>query len=125
MRLARWRLRRPVLLAPNPSVTIAISREARTAIGLVKPTNRFPLRTYASARRRLRRHPRRGLHAALHGVRVAPEIGGVFYATYLAIARDACVPLDVTPDGGPTIRQIGSLGTGRCSGTHALRGLSR
>jgi len=54
-----------------------------------------------------------------------PRSARVLDATYLAMPRNACVPLDVTPDGGPTIRRIGSPSTGRCSGTHALRGLSR
>jgi hypothetical protein len=35
--------------------------------------------------------------------RIAPEIGGVFFATFIAIAGDACVPLEVTSDRGRMI----------------------
>jgi hypothetical protein len=47
--------------------------------------------------------------------RVAPDIDGTFFATFVAIARAACVPLEVTPDGGHTIRRVVSLGAGRCA----------
>jgi hypothetical protein len=47
--------------------------------------------------------------------RIAPEVGGVFFVTFIAIAGDACVPLEVTPDRGRMIRRVVSLGAGRCT----------
>jgi hypothetical protein len=105
----------PVLLEPNRNVTIVIGADLRDAVGFVRPTNPFPSgpgsvpeAAYAAVR--------------LHGcppipreMRVAPEIDGTFFATFIAIARNACVPLEVIPDGARTIRRVVSLGAGRCA----------
>jgi hypothetical protein len=103
----------PVLLEPNRSVSIAIARESRHR-RLRDPHQ--PLRRSAPA------PVPDNAYAAVHlqgcppiprGARLAPNIDGTFFATFMAIARDACVPLEVTPDGEATIRRVVSLGAGR------------
>jgi hypothetical protein len=105
----------PVLLAPNRKVTIAIGSGARDAVGFVKLTNPFPngpgpvpATAYAAVHLQ-------GCPPIPREARVAPDIDGTFFATFVAIARAACVPLEVTPDGGRTIRRVVSLGAGRCA----------
>jgi hypothetical protein len=105
----------PVLLEPNRDVTIAIAGEARDAAGFVAHYNGFPpgpgpVPDNAYAALRLE-----GCPPTPREVRIAPEIDGVFFATFMAIARDACVPLEVTPDRGRVIRRVVSLGAGRCT----------
>jgi hypothetical protein len=104
----------PVLLEPNRDVTIAIGQEARDAAGFVALYNGFPAgpgpvpdNAYAAIHLE-------GCPPTPRAARIAPATDGVFFATFLAIARDACVPFEITPDRGQMIRRIVSLGAGRC-----------
>jgi len=105
----------PVLLEPNRNVTIAIGAEARDAVGFVKPTNPFPTGPGSVPESAYAAVHLQGCPPIPRDVRVAPEIDGTFFATFIAIARNACVPLEVAPDRGRTIRRVVSRGAGRCA----------
>lgn len=105
----------PVLLEPDRDVTIAIGREARDAAGFVALYNGFPAGPGPVPENAYAAVHLEGCPPMPREARVAPEIDGVFFATFMAIARDACVPLEVTPDGGRMVRRIVSLGAGRCT----------
>jgi hypothetical protein len=104
-----------VLDEPNRDVTIAIGAEARDAVGFVAPTNPFPAGPGAVPENAYAAVHLHGCPPIPREARVAPDVDGTFFATFIAIARNACVPFDVTPDSGRTIRRVVSLGAGRCT----------
>ncbi len=95
-----------MLLKPNRSMTIAIGVQAREAVGFVGPSNPFPAGPGAVPDNAYAAVHLQGWPANPARARIAPEIDGTFFATFMAIARDARVPLEVTPDGGRTIRRV-------------------
>jgi hypothetical protein len=100
------------LVEPDTPVAIAIGAEARRDVGFYVtnvesggqlPPNAKP--TLALA----------GCPAVDRSLRVERGVSGVGYPVFLAVARNRCVPLQVTVPGQRPIKRVVSLGAGSCA----------
>jgi hypothetical protein len=98
------------LVRPRTAVTIAIDRTARRTAGFVPLTNGGEAGIEAS-RPVLRLEGCDGVPRTEQAVAGLADVG---FPVSVAATRKSCVPLEVTPDGGPTSRVVISLGAGDC-----------
>jgi hypothetical protein len=98
------------LVQPRTPVTIAIGRSARDVAGFVPMTNGGEAGIEAS-RPLLRLQ---GCDGVPRSGQAIPGLADVGFPVFIAAATKSCVPIEVTPDGGPTSRVVVSLGAGDC-----------
>jgi hypothetical protein len=99
------------LVRPRTPVTIAIGRSARGTAGFVPMTNGGEAGIEAS-RPSLHLAGCDGVPPGEQAIRGLADVG---FPVFVAATRKTCVPMEITPDGGPTHRVLVSLGAGRCS----------
>ena len=98
------------LVQPRTPVTIAIGRSARDVAGFVPMTNGGEA-GIESSRPLLRLQ---GCDGVPRSGQAIPGLADVGFPVFIAAATKSCVPIEVTPDGGPTSRVVVSLGAGDC-----------
>jgi hypothetical protein len=98
------------LVRPRTPVTIAIGRTARRTAGFV-PLTSGGAAGFEAARPLLRLE---GCDGVPRSEQAVPGLADVGFPISVAATSQSCVPLEVTPDGGPTSRVVVSLGAGDC-----------
>jgi hypothetical protein len=98
------------LVRPQTAVTIAIGQSARGTAGFVPMTNAGEAGIDAS-RPILHLEGCDGVPPSEQAIRGLADVG---FPVFVAATTKSCVPIEITPDGGPTRRVVVSFGAGKC-----------
>jgi hypothetical protein len=99
------------LVQPETPVTIAIGRSARGTAGFVAMTNAGEAGIDAS-RPVLHLAGCAGVPRSEQAIRGLADVG---FPVFVAATKKSCVPMEITPDGGPTRHVVVSIGAGSCA----------
>lgn len=99
------------LVRPQTPVTIAIGRSARGTAGFVPMTNAGEAGIDAS-RPLLHLAGCDGVPPSEQAIRGLADVG---FPVFVAATTKSCMPMEITPDGGPTRHVVVSFGAGNCA----------